>query len=234
MGKLREHGQGGEALRFEAFYAEHHGAVVAYVRRRLGDRDASDVVAQVFSVAWRRLDAVRSPPEDRLWLYGVARRMVADHRRSSLRCTRLAQRLSVQPPEPLAGGFEAIESRVQAVMAGLRPGDQEVLRLVIWPDWVLAPALDILPPTARRAVCSVPLRSANEQRASMLSPTNYKSPRPDDRGVLGDSKADVFGRGVGHGGGAHGGARAGPGAPGPARYKPVNRLRHGPRTGPPR
>lgn len=76
----------------------HYGAISSYVRR-LGNHDAADVVAQVFSVAWRRFEVVPNPPAGRLWPYGVARRMVADHRRSSLRRQRLGQRPSAQPLE---------------------------------------------------------------------------------------------------------------------------------------
>src|ERR1700685_1271795 len=82
------------AQRFEAFYAAHRQAVAGYARRRVGNNDAGDVIAQVFSVAWRRFDIVPAPPQDRLWLFGVARRLVADHRRSSLRRLRLHQRLA--------------------------------------------------------------------------------------------------------------------------------------------
>lgn len=88
----------GEA--FEGFYAAHGKAITSYVRRRAGDAEVGDIVAQVFCVAWRRFDAVPAPPEDRFWLYGVARRMVADHRRSVLRRVRLRQRLTAELPRP--------------------------------------------------------------------------------------------------------------------------------------
>ena len=64
--------------RFEALYLQHYPAIYAYVRRRLVGlaAEVTDVVADVFSVAWRRLDEVPDAPEDRLWLYAVARRCV--------------------------------------------------------------------------------------------------------------------------------------------------------------
>jgi len=40
---------------FEHLVREHHTAVVAYARRRLGDwQGAEDVAAETFVVAWRR------------------------------------------------------------------------------------------------------------------------------------------------------------------------------------
>ena len=64
--------------RFDALYAEHYRTIYAYVYRRLAPSvsDVADVTADVFSVAWRRLDDVPSGKEEVLWLYGVAFRCV--------------------------------------------------------------------------------------------------------------------------------------------------------------
>ncbi len=126
----------GRAQRFEAFYAAHRDTVAGYVRRRVGDNDAGDVIAQVFSVAWRRFDIVPAPPGDRLWLFGVARRLVADHRRSTVRRLRLHQRLA-EARDQLSGppeSFEVLRSQVDAAMGDLKPAEREVLRLVAWDD----------------------------------------------------------------------------------------------------
>ena len=55
-----------------------------YLRRRLADAaspdaDAEDLTADVFAIAWRRRDDVPDPALP--WLYGVARRVLASHRR---------------------------------------------------------------------------------------------------------------------------------------------------------
>ena len=121
---------------FGDFYVAHRDAVANYVRRRVDDIDSGDIVAQVFSVAWRRFAVVPAPPEDRLWLFGVARRMVADHRRSTLRRSKLHRRLAHEhqvaffPP----GSFELLQSQVQTAMGCLRPAEREVLQLVIWEE----------------------------------------------------------------------------------------------------
>jgi len=107
--------------RFEALYVEHYAAICAYVVRRLRDSPAEvpDVVADVFAVTWRRLDAVPVGSEARLWLYGVARRTVADHERARRRRSRLLHRLrweskarpssAGQPGGSADGLIEAIE-----------------------------------------------------------------------------------------------------------------------------
>lgn len=43
-------------------------------------KDAADAVAETFLVAWRRLPEVPSGEEARPWLYGVARRTLANQR----------------------------------------------------------------------------------------------------------------------------------------------------------
>ena len=52
-----------------------------------GPEDAADVVAETFLVAWRRLGEVPNGAEARLWLHGVARRVIANLDRSGRRRT---------------------------------------------------------------------------------------------------------------------------------------------------
>ena len=70
-------------------YVSHFDAVLGYALRRT-DRaeDAADVTAETFLVAWRRLAHVPTGTETRPWLYGVARRVLANHRRGDHRRTR--------------------------------------------------------------------------------------------------------------------------------------------------
>ena len=67
--------------RFESLFREHHAAVRGYALRRGPPDMAPDVVAETFLVAWRRLDDVPADPLP--WLYGVARRGLANARRSA-------------------------------------------------------------------------------------------------------------------------------------------------------
>lgn len=123
--------------RFRALYLAHHGSVYAYVHRRLAGPEAEvhDVVAEVLAILWRCLDELPAAPEDRLWLYGVARRCVLRARRSGLRRWRLQARLSDEARARLALNGHAGDSRsvlVRAAIERLRPIDREVLRLVLW------------------------------------------------------------------------------------------------------
>jgi RNA polymerase sigma-70 factor, ECF subfamily len=130
-------------LRFEALYREHYGAIYAYVVRRLEDPGvAPDVVAEVFAVAWRRLAELPEQPEDRLWLYGVARRCVAGERRSLRRRLRLWARVADAAVVAEAPGVEAATLR-DAIRA-LPDGEREALMLVLWEGLSHAEAAAVL------------------------------------------------------------------------------------------
>ena len=115
---------------FNALFDAHFDAVLAYARRRTAQlSDAEDLAAETFTVAWRRLDDLPPRREDRLpWLYGVARRLLANQRRATSRRLRLVDRLraalSWPPPPPAAD--------IGSALVTLPSRDQEVLRLVAW------------------------------------------------------------------------------------------------------
>ena len=80
----------GHQERFRHVYAEHFDRVLGYALRRVArPEDAADVVSETFLVAWRRLGDVPEEPRTRLWLYGVARRVLANQRRGDRRRTAL-------------------------------------------------------------------------------------------------------------------------------------------------
>ncbi len=133
--------------RFRLIYEAHYLSIYNYSLRRVGvAHEAGDVVADVFATAWRRIDEVPIPPEERLWLYGVARRTLSQHRRSTVRRRRLADRLIVgSVPEPQVSASEDPDhGRLIAAMGELRPDDCEALRLVLWEDLSHAEVAEVL------------------------------------------------------------------------------------------
>lgn len=119
------------AERFEAAFEAHHRAVLAYaLRRTRAEADAEDAVAETFAVAWRRIDQMPVPELALPWLLGVARRVLANQRRSLLRRVQLGLRLGAQP-QPPAEVFSVRGPAVEA-LEHLRPDDQELLRLLAW------------------------------------------------------------------------------------------------------
>ena len=134
------------AFSFESFYNAHYREISAYARRRVPEDEAPDVIAQVFAVAWRRFEHVPSPPEDRLWLFGVACHAVADWRRSGRRRLRLHVRLAqeVRPISASVNSLDPLHARVAAAIDKLRPSDREVLQVVLWDDLTHAEAAAVL------------------------------------------------------------------------------------------
>lgn len=112
-----------------ALFAAHQRHVLAYAARRTTHlSDAEDAAAETWVIAWRKRDVIPTDPLP--WLYGVARRVLANQRRGTLRRFRLALRLA--QPEPQVERFGDAEGPAMQALARLRPADQELLRLVAW------------------------------------------------------------------------------------------------------
>lgn len=80
---------------FEALYRAHFGFVWRTVRRfGVADTAIEDVAQEVFLVAYRRAGAWAEWSSPKAWLFGVARRVAADHRRSR---DRHARKLAALP-----------------------------------------------------------------------------------------------------------------------------------------
>jgi RNA polymerase sigma-70 factor (ECF subfamily) len=131
---------GNSRVDFRRLYDEHYDAILGYFLRRADQTTAQDLTAEVFLVAWRRIDDVPRGEEALLWLYGVARNTQAHQRRRVARTTRLEHRLrSVPDPEPgeepeLQVVQRAEYEQVLAAAARLKTTDQEILRLAAWEE----------------------------------------------------------------------------------------------------
>jgi RNA polymerase sigma-70 factor (ECF subfamily) len=120
---------------FRRLYEAHADRVLAYAMRRIPAHEAADVVAERFLIAWRRLDILPEDPAP--WLFGVARRVVANHRRSLRR--REALRTKVEGSAGVESRFapdpaDQVEARmaVRSALRRLSERDREALMLVAW------------------------------------------------------------------------------------------------------
>jgi RNA polymerase sigma-70 factor (ECF subfamily) len=129
----------------EAMWKDHAGKVYAYAARRVGRDAADDVVADTFVVAWR--NRVSRPSHELPWLYGVARRVIADRRRSGERLAHLVDRLAENAP---ANDFHDADRRLAAAAAleSLSEEDRELLLLAAWEGLGAADAARVLGVTA--------------------------------------------------------------------------------------
>ncbi len=134
--------------RFEELFEAHSRAILAYALRRADSADAADALSETMLVAWRRLDDVPDGPEARPWLIGVARRVLANQRRSDARRLRLGQRLRQEVAEAYGDLHtrDVPSTAIEQAMAALAERDREMLRLTAW---------DGLEPTEAAAVLSI-------------------------------------------------------------------------------
>lgn len=134
-------------VRFNKLYREQGRTVLAYALRRVGDPEAAaDVVAETFLVAWRRLDRVPLDEGGKLWLYAVARRVIANLHRAERRRTRLGQRLAESLRTELATqpSPEGEAAEVLRAMGELGEEDRELLLLVSWEELSPSEAAKVL------------------------------------------------------------------------------------------
>ena len=163
--------------RFEDAYRSAGTAVLGYALRRSNSRDdAVDVVAETFATAWRRRADLPADPDDvRPWLFGIARRCLANAHRSTSRASRLGVRLAaslsdVAVPDPAALHDDRASTRqVRDALEQLADGDRELVTLIAWEGLTPAQAAAVLgiePGTAR-----VRLHRARTRLRAALVPT---------------------------------------------------------------
>ena len=124
---------------FRDMYLTHQDAVWAYVMRRTNRNNVDDAVAEVFTVAWRKIDRSPDVDEQLPWLYGISKNVVRNANRSSTRRRRLWTRAAAVPPEDApAADVQVVrnleDTELLAAVATLRPVDQELLRLHTWEE----------------------------------------------------------------------------------------------------
>ncbi|MGX6600915.1 RNA polymerase sigma factor [Micromonosporaceae bacterium Da 78-11] len=160
---------------FTDLYATHQVAVTRYGLRRLAGADSAGELAQeVFIVAWRRRQDV--PDQALPWLYGVARRLLANQRRT---------RRPVPSPEvdiAVAGGADLVTTvaDLRVALTTLTEDDQEILRLVGWEELTVAEAAVVV--GCSRATAAVRLHRVRRRLGAAM--TAYDRPGTQPRTVL--------------------------------------------------
>ncbi|MEW9556540.1 RNA polymerase sigma factor [Nonomuraea sp. NPDC050783] len=120
--------------RFEAVYRRTYEQILGYaVRRCSSPEDAADVVAETYVIAWQRIAALPDGEAGKLWLYGVARRVLANHRRSEQRrLTRHTELTDEIEHLYTAPSHHSGQYGVDEAMDMLADSDRELLALALW------------------------------------------------------------------------------------------------------
>ena len=157
--------------RFERLYENHSPDIAMYALRRIDREAAKDVVSETFAVAWRRIDDV--PSNALPWLYGIARRVLANQRRSARRLSALLRKLEAD----VTSTPQLADPELAEAFRELPENDREILMLVAWEGLSSAEAaiaLDCTPAAARLRMLRARARLANA-----LGRSNHSvSPQP--------------------------------------------------------
>ena len=176
--------------RFGHIYDRHFPGIYRYIASRVGPDEADDLTAETFIDAFRRRESFDPARGDvRPWLFGIATRLVAQHRRAEARRYRALART---PAEPDPGGHDdRVAALVSAqarrepllrALAGLSNEDRDVLLLIALGGLSyeeVAAALSIPPGT----VASRLSRARRKVRSVLDPPQTSQTDRPNGHGA---------------------------------------------------
>jgi RNA polymerase sigma factor (sigma-70 family) len=126
--------------RFEHVYQQTRIPILAYLARRTESaEDAADMLGEVYLIAWRRITDLPAGEQARLWLFGVARRVLANQRRRYRSQDRLAATLEETlrlhgRDEQWAVREEGLSDTIVAALNTLSASDRELLMLSAWEE----------------------------------------------------------------------------------------------------
>lgn len=159
--------QGHDEQWFDQMYREFYPSLVKYGYRRLADVEAAkELTQEAFVVAWRRRDEV--PSHALPWLYGVARKLLANEWRARRRAP-AAIGFGELADHALPGSLEesvAIVVDLQRALSTLGDEDQEILRLVGWEKLKVAEAAAVM--NCSRLAASARLMRARRRLSAAL------------------------------------------------------------------
>lgn len=128
--------------RFTRVYEATYADLVRFVVRRAGIEVAEDIAAEALTVAWRRSsDLPEDHDEARAWLFGIARRLVLAHHRTSRGALPV-----LLDEHAVAGHDDAVAVMTDLVRAWQRLSarHQEALSLTVWEGLTGAQAAEVL------------------------------------------------------------------------------------------
>lgn len=121
---------------------DHAGSLLDYFIRRMPEReDAADLLGETLVVVWRKARSIPSDPvEARMWMFGIARRVLSQGWRSHARRHALTKRLAQHLAESVPAEEQDHTACVRTAITKLNSVDQEIIRLVYWDGFTLVEA----------------------------------------------------------------------------------------------
>ena len=168
--------------RFRTLYEEHYADIRSYCLRRLPVEAANDAAAEIFIVAWRKLNKVPEGRAARLWLFGVAKNVVAHQHRSRSQAKRLRSKLeqtadrSVDAAAPESVVVQRSQDRaVVEALGRMKPDDRELIRLKMWEELSHAEIGEVFGISAHAV--DMRIQRAGKKLARLLSATKGVRPQ---------------------------------------------------------
>lgn len=165
----------------DAWFRAYADRVLAYLQHRTDPQTAQDLLQEVFMIAFAKAPELPQPPLG--WLFGTARRVLANRYRGRRRQDELIDRLvenatrAVELDDAGAdGGAGELKQAFAQTLATLSAADRDVLTLTGWYDLTPAEAADAL--GCSPAAYAVRLHRARKRLATALDDAGYRGDGP--------------------------------------------------------
>lgn len=158
----------------DGWFRAYANRVLAYLLHRTDPQTAQDVLQEVFVTAFRKAEDVPQPPLG--WLFGTARRLLANKHRGYRRHDDLIARLMDDVGNESDPDLAELKEAFAHTVAALSVGDREVLTLTGWYGLTPTEAAQALGCTA--SAYAVRLHRARKRLASALDEAGYRGSSP--------------------------------------------------------
>lgn len=119
--------------------------LLAYFEYRARGAEAADLLSETMATAWRRIDAM---PDDstqaRMWLFGIARNVLANAERAAQRRWKLADELRAHLTTATPPDDDQRTIEVRDAVCRLTPELRELIGLIHWDGFSITDAADII------------------------------------------------------------------------------------------
>jgi RNA polymerase sigma-70 factor (ECF subfamily) len=154
----------------DEWFRAYASRVLAYLLHRTDPQTAQDVLQEVFVIAFAKAAQVPDPPLG--WLFGTARRLLANRYRGFRRHDQLIERLMADVGDDFESEDYELKHAFAQCLATLSLTDREVLTLTGWYGLSPAQAAEALGCTT--STYAVRLHRARSRLAAALDSAGYR------------------------------------------------------------
>jgi RNA polymerase sigma-70 factor (ECF subfamily) len=158
----------------DGWFRAYAARVLGYLLHRTDPQTAQDVLQEVFVTAFGKADQVPDPPLG--WLFGTARRLLANRLRSLRRQSQLVARLMADVGQESDPDSYELKQAFALTLATLPAADREVLTLTGWYGLTPLQAAEALGCTP--SAYAVRLHRARKRLAQALADAGYRGNTP--------------------------------------------------------